>query len=430
VWRENLYTYDDILNTFNLWEKEIVDRNIPPGSVVGLSGDYSLSTCALLLALINAGAIVVPLTEAVKAHRSEFMEIAEVQYLFTFDINDKWLLEKRKQSITNPLSMELIKKKSPGLILFSSGSTGKSKAALHDFHKILEKFKLPRNKMRTLNFLLFDHIGGLNTFFYTVSNGGMIVTTSSREPENICRLIEKFKIELLPTTPTFLTLLLLSEVYKDFDLNSLRLITYGTEPMTESILQKLNNVLPKARLLQTYGLSELGILRSKSKTSDSLWVKVGGEGFETKVVNGILWIRAESAMLGYLNRDNPFTDDGWFITGDEVEVKGDYIRILGRDSDVINVGGQKVYPAEVENIIQLMDNVENVVVCSESNQIVGQIVKATVKLKEKENPVEFRKRLKRFCKDHLSSYKVPQKVVLSKENLHGERFKKKRILKS
>lgn len=55
-------------------------------------------------------------------------------------------------------------------------------------------------------------------------------------------------------------------------------------------------------------------------------------------MDGILQIKAKSAMLGYLNAPSPFTEDGWFITGDRVEVDGEYIRIMGRDSETINMG--------------------------------------------------------------------------------------------
>jgi long-chain acyl-CoA synthetase len=70
--------------------------------------------------------------------------------------------------------------------------------------------------------------------------------------------------------------------------------------------------------------------------------------------DGLLEIKAKSAMRGYLNAESPFTPDGWFKTGDAVEVDGEYIKILGRKSELINVGGEKVYPAEVESVIQLM----------------------------------------------------------------------------
>jgi acyl-CoA synthetase (AMP-forming)/AMP-acid ligase II len=280
--------------------------------------------------------------------------------------------------------------------------------------------------MRSINFLLFDHIGGINTLFYTLSNGGTVVTTSTRNPERVCRLIEKYRVELLPTTPTFLNLLLISEAHKNNDMSSLKLITYGTEVMPESILKRLHKAFPNARLLQTYGLSELGIMRSKSRDSDSLWVKVGGEGYDTKVVDGILWIKADSAMLGYLNAPSPFTEDGWFVTGDAVEVDGEYIRILGRKSEMINVGGEKVYPAEVESVLQMMPGLEEVAVTGENNPITGQIVRAQVKLSTGETVTEFRKRMREFCREKLPNFKVPQKVDIGSVDMHGERFKKMR----
>jgi long-chain acyl-CoA synthetase len=424
VWHDEGYSYSEVVSATESWGRILIEEGVRPGNVVALEGDYSLNACSLLLALIQRKAIVVPLAVAVKSLREEFLQVVEVQFVFSFDDHDNWRIDRRNAMVANYVTQELIKIGDPGLVLFSSGSTGRNKGALHNFAKLMEKFKKPRHKMCTINFLLFDHIGGINTLFYTLSNGGTVVTTGDRNADTICKLIEKYKIELLPTTPTFLNLLLLSEAYKNYNLTSLKLITYGTEVMPKSTLQKIQRVFPNVRLLQTYGLSELGILRSKSKDSGSLWMKVGGEGFETKVVDGILWIRAESAMIGYLNAPSPFTEDGWFITGDAVERDGDYIRILGRKSEVINVGGEKVYPAEVESLIQTMEGVVDVAVSSESNPITGQIVKARVKLNTGEGVAEFKKRMREFCRDRLPNYKIPQKLILASENLHSERFKK------
>jgi acyl-CoA synthetase (AMP-forming)/AMP-acid ligase II len=426
VWRDEIYTYGDLLNEIGRSAEVIASNQVGAGRVVAVEGDYSPRACALLLGLIRIGAVVVPLTESVRAHRDEFLEIAEVQEVFAFNSTDDVTVTRTGVNVLNPLTQKLIEEKIAGLVLFSSGSTGKSKASLHDFAKILEKFKVARHKMRVLNFLLFDHIGGINTLFYTLSNTGLIVTTADRSPESVCRLVQIYQIELLPTTPTFLNMLLISEAYKDWDLSSLKLITYGTESMPESVLNKMASLFPNVQMLQTYGLSEVGILRSKSRSSDSLWMKVGGEGFETKVVDGILWIKAQSAMLGYLNRPSPFTEDGWFITGDAVEVDGDYIRILGRTSEIINVGGEKVYPSEVESVLQLMEGVEDVSVIGEKNPIMGQIVKAVVKLKKEEPIQRFRKRMHKFCRSKLASYKIPQKILLTENSMHGERFKKMR----
>ena len=167
-------------------------------------------------------------------------------------------------------------------------------------------------------------------------------------------------------------------------------------------------------------------MRSKSKSSDSLWVKIGGEDFQTRVVDGLLEIKAKSAMLGYLNAPSPFTEDGWFKTGDEVLVDGEYFRILGRRSEMINVGGQKVFPAEVESVIQEMPDVEDVAVTGEVNPMLGNIVKARVKLSSGESSTDFKKRLRAFCKGKLESFKVPQKVEIIDHMLTGDRFKKMR----
>src|SRR5690606_30667815 len=106
--------------------------------------------------------------------------------------------------------------------------------------------------------------------------------------------------------PTFLNFLIASRVYAAHDLSSVELITYGTELMPEATLKQVSEIFPNATLKQTYGLSELGVLRSESRDSGSLWLKVGGSGFETKVVDGILWIRSEANMVGYLNAPSPF----------------------------------------------------------------------------------------------------------------------------
>jgi long-chain acyl-CoA synthetase len=191
-------------------------------------------------------------------------------------------------------------------------------------------------------------------------------------------------------------------------------------------LQRIHEALPNVTLQQTYGLSELGILRSKSKSSDSLWVKVGGEGYETKIVDGILWLRARSAMLGYLNAPSPFDEEGWMNTGDMVEVDGEYIRILGRKSEIINVGGQKVFPSEVESVLLQMQNVKDAVVLGEPHPITGRIVIARVNLADPEDPREFKKRMFAFCREILPSYKIPVKVEISDQSQYNSRFKKMR----
>jgi long-chain acyl-CoA synthetase len=426
IWRDEPYTYGWLLSRLDHWRAWLVREGVHAGAVVALEADFSPNAVAGFLALVEAACIFVPLTAAVGPKREQFLEISEAEAVISIGADDEPRLERSGVTASHPLYARLRTAVHPGLVLFSSGSTGKSKAAVHDVIPLLDKFRVPRHSLRTIAFLLYDHIGGINTMLYTLSNGGCLVTVADRSPDAVLSAVERHRVQLLPTSPTFINLILISEAYTRHDLGSLTTITYGTEPMPQSTLERFHALLPHVALVQTYGLSELGILRSKSRQSDSLWVKVGGEGVETRVTDGVLHVRSHSAMLGYLNAPSPFTADGWMNTGDRVEVDGDYLRFLGRESEVINVGGEKVWPAEVESVIQEMDNVAEVTVSGAANPITGQIVCAKVTLRGPEDEREFTRRLARFCRARLQPYKVPIKVTVATERQHSARFKKLR----
>ena len=425
-WRGGTATFSEIVDAADKFEPVLDAHCVRPGEVVGFVGDYSPNASALLLALIRRGAIAVPLTASVAPRRQEMLALAQASHCFTFADDDSWRHESLGVTATHEMLRTLAATGRPGLILFTSGSTGPTKATLHDFGRVLEKFKVQRPRRTTLTFLLLDHLGGINTLFSGLSCGGTVVAPATRDPDEICRLIERHHVTLLPASPTFLGLLLLSEAYLRFDQSSLTLITYGTEPMPESTLRRMREAFPNATFQQTYGLSEIGIPRSKSKSNDSLYVKLDGDGFETKVVDGVLWIRSKSAMLGYLNAPSPFDADGWMNTGDAVEVDGDYLRILGRTTELINVGGNKVSPADVESVLLELPNIEDVVVYAARNPVTGQVVGARIKLEVPEPTEVLRLRIRAACRDRLARHQIPVVVAIVDEPLFGARFKKQR----
>ena len=429
IWKDQSYSFQWLLKRINYWYKKIQSYKIPAGAVTSLEGDFSPESISILFALIRSNCTIVPLMNTLTDIQKKInYDITQVSHSFHINDHDTVKYAHFTQSKNHPLLNHLKKDKLPGLILLSSGSSGEPKAAVHDFSKLLDKYKTPGKPLKILNFLLFDHWGGLNTMLHTLSKGGTVYTLKDRFPDTVCKLIEDHKIEVLPTSPSFLNVLLLSEAYKNYNLTSLKIISYGTEPMPKHTLKKLKEIFSEAQLKQTYGLIEVGVLRSKSKNSDSLWVKIGGDGVQWRVENNVLQIKAKTAMLGYLNAPSPFTHDGWLHTGDAVEVDGEYLKILGRRSELINVGGEKVYPIEVENIIQEMENVADVTVYKEDSPIMGNIVSAKVKLIKEEPPKVFSKRLKSYCRVRLPSYKIPVRVIISKDSHVSNRFKKVRLL--
>lgn len=428
IWEDEAYGYKWLLGRIDYWRREIRSQDLKSGTIVALEADFSPNSVALFFALAEHDCVIVPLARVLALKREKFMEISQTEVSISVDKNDNVEFKRLINSAYHEYYDKLRQSGCPGLVLFSSGSTGENKAIVHDLKAVLDKYKVRRRPLRTITFLLYDHIGGINTMLHTLSNGGCLITVENRHPDEVLKAIEKHRAVLFPTTPTFINLILLSEAYKRWDISSLELISYGTEPMPESTLKRFHELFPYIRLVQTYGLSEVGILRSKSIDSNSLWVKVGGEGFKIRVVDGLLQIKAHSAMLGYLNAPSPFIEDGWFNTGDEVEVNGEYIKILGRRSEIINVGGEKVYPAEVEGVIKEIDNVKDVIIYAEKSPITGNIVCAKVALVKEEDKKDFILRLKKYCIERMDNYKIPIKVFIVDEIRYSDRFKKNRAL--
>jgi len=431
VFEGKTYSYHDLLQLVHQWDEFLDSHQIQRGEVVTLEGTSSPLACAGLIAMVARGVVVVPLTPLPPAKRDEFLDIAEVEVVVRIDELGDLHCERTGRQATHELYQKLRDSGSPGLVLFSSGTSGRSKASVLNFDRMLARYRDPSKARRVLSFLNLDHIGGLNTLLHTISQGGAVITVPDRTPDTVFAAIAEHRVQVLPTTPTFLNMVLISGAYERYSTESLELITYGTEPMPLSTLQRLKAALPHVRFKQTYGLSELGILPTKSKSDDTLWVKLGNTaGFEHKIVDGVLWIRSEMAMLGYLNAPAPFDEEGFFNTQDMVEVDGDYIRILGRKSEIINVGGEKVYPSEVESVILEVDNIAEVTVSGRPNPVTGMVVTALVQLHKDEDPRVVSQRVREHCRARLEPFKVPAVVKVADSNtaLHSNRFKKIRTV--
>lgn len=423
-------SFTELADLVERWFDELGREELGAGTVVGLEGEFSPNSIALFLALARKGAIVVPESGAGRPGNALRDALAQVEARFHVDATDHVRFERQDRVADHALYDELRARRHPGLVQFSSGTSGEPKAAVHDLTFLLEKFEVPRPSLTTLAFMLFDHLGGINTMLHTLSNGATLVATGNRSPDTVCALVAEHHVELLPATPTFFNLLLLSGAHRRHDMSSLRVISYGAEPMPATTLARLREAFPGVKLQQTYGMIELGAMRTKSREDGSLWVKVGGEGYETRVVDGMLQVRARSMLLGYLNAPMPMTDDGWFETGDMVEQDGEYLKFLGRDSDLINVGGEKVYPAEVEGVIEALDGVSEATVYGEPNGLVGQIVCARVATGRLGDGDELARQVRRFCRERLERFKVPVRVEVVAAEQPADRVKKSRRLAS
>ena len=389
---------------------------VKSGDVVALIGDFDPQSILMLLHLVEKNVILVPLTVDTRAQHEYFFEAALIDIIIE-DGNIKRISHERKHEFIEALRS----KNHAGLVLFSTGTTGRPKAILHDLTLFMQRFETPRPALKTINFLLFDHIGGLNTLLHTLFNKGTVVAPKSRNVEDILATCSEHKIEVLPTTPTFLRMMLMSGLIPESVPKSLRIITYGTERMDQPTLDALCELLPNIDFRQTFGMSELGIVRVKSKARNSLFMKVGGEGVFTRVVDNVLEIRSQTRMLGYLNAESPFDDEGWYNTKDVVEELDGYYKVTGRTSEVINVGGLKFMASEVERVALQYEHVELAKAEAKPNPITGQHVELTVQ--SASNSQIDRSSLKMFLAEQLPKHMTPKRIKVACVSV-GHRFKR------
>lgn len=394
-------------------------KGISAGDVVALIGDFTPKSIAALFQLIDLGAVIVPLTTETQADHNYFFETSSANWVLHAETGE---LKARQPSLVHPLIKQLRSQVHGGLVLFSTGTTGRPKAILHDLAVFMRRFETPRPSLITLNFLLFDHIGGLNTLFHALFNKGLVVALKARTVREVLKACSDHGVEVLPTTPTFLRTLLLSGHLPNAVPQSLRVITYGTERMDQPTLSALCDLLPGVDFRQTFGMSELGILRVKSEARNSLYMRIGGEGVETKVEEGCLFIRSASRMLGYLNAPSPFDENGWYNTHDLVEQKGDLIKVVGRDTEVINVGGLKFVASEVERVALEFPHVAHVKATARNNPLTGQHVEMALELHD-EQAFEGVDAFLAFLASRLPRHMVPRRVRLGSLSVN-HRFKK------
>ncbi len=386
-------------------------ENIKIPTIVAIIGDFDSFSIACTLKLLSMGNIVVPLTEDTESQHDYFLRESQA----TFLIKNKTLLKVEKsEQILNPHSQQLLKFKKGGIVFFSTGTTGKPKAILHSLENFLKPYRERKKPHRSIGFLVFDHIGGFNTLFHLLFNSGTIYRTKTRGIDEILGLIKKHNLTLLPTTPTFLRLLICHPLFPKNIPECLKVISYGTEIMHKSTLEILTKNLPNIIFKQTYGMSEIGILPVRSKASDSTKITIKrDENIDWRIEkDSTLSIKSNLSMVCYLNADSPFDEKGWLNTGDIVSTKDNfYFEIIGRKKNFINVGGLKVLPSEIENIANNYDGVLRSKAEGICNPITGEYIKLTIE--PIENGVLDINNFKSYLSQRLPKSKLPSQIKLS-----------------
>lgn len=227
-------------------------------------------------------------------------------------------------------------------------------------------------------------------------------------PERLAFLAEHGSTAV-SATPTLWRKILMSPESADLPL---RQITLGGEIADQAILNALADRYPDARITHVYASTEAGAAFSVTDRRAGFPARYLGEppkGVELKIRDGRLWVKTDRANAAYVGTDAAFSDaEGFVDTGDAVEVRGDRCHFLGRANGVINVGGNKLFPEEVERVLLEHGAVRMARVSAKKSPITGQLVAAEVVLADgHQDKAEISAQLLAHCRARLEAWKTP-----------------------
>jgi acyl-CoA synthetase (AMP-forming)/AMP-acid ligase II len=271
--------------------------------------------------------------------------------------------------------------RAPALIL-TTGTTGRQRGARHDWARLVESTRHPdmQPDARWLVAYNLSQFAGLQILLHALLSHATLVVGRSRQPRDGLAAMRDLGVTHVSATPTFWRFVVRSLDEASAHELGLRQITLGGEAVPASLLDQLKRLFPAVRISQIYGATEFGLGLSVRDGRPGLPLSLLERGEDAdvrfRIIDGELHVRSRIGMLGYHGEDD--TGDGWRPTGDLVEVRGDRIRFVGRSGETINVGGVKVHPLPVEELVSGVDGVELARAYARSNPITGQIVAVDV----------------------------------------------------
>jgi len=347
------------------------------------------------------------------------------------------------------------------VIMFTAGTTGVPKGVMLT-HDSFASFLLatvnpadPDDEETNLLTVPLYHIAGLQAALAAVYGGRTLVVMRQFEPLEWLTLAQTHQVNRAMLVPTMLKRVMDHPQFHEFDLSSLKVITYGAAPMPMEVIRQAIAEFPGARFINAFGQTETAStitmlppddhilegtpqeIEQKLKRLTSIGIPL--EDVEVRIIDedgmpvalgevGEIVVRGARMMAGYWQQEEATQDamrSGWIYTGDlAYQDEDDYIYLAGRAKDFIKRGGEMISPEEVEQVLMSHPQVEDAAVIGVMDVEWGEEVRALV---VRRSPEVDEAGLREYCQDRLSSFKRPRSVVFVDElprNVMGKVLKR------
>ncbi|KAB8283760.1 hypothetical protein BKA91DRAFT_136104 [Yarrowia lipolytica] len=458
-------TYSQFFDLIGDFQKQLAQVGLPPQSAVSIAIPNSLEFAVTFLAVTFSRYIAAPLNSAYKKSEFEFyiddlksklvlvpkgavaQNLASVQAARTFnaaiaevywDDQKKRIVMDIKEGPTNPpVAVPTPDEVSPedvALVLHTSGTTGRPKAVpltqrnlCRTMHNIVDTYKLTSKDTTYLVMPLFHVHGLLCAFLAPLASGGGIVIPSKFSASQFWDDFVKYKCNWYTAVPTIHQILLNTKIPQP--LPEIRFIRSCSSALAPATFHQIEKAF-KAPVLEAYAMTEA----AHQMTSNNLppgQRKPGtvgvGQGVEVAILddNGDevpqgkiaeICIRGENVTKGYINNPeankSSFTKSGFFRTGDQGFLDKDgFVNIPGRIKELINRGGEKISPIELDGVMLEHPAVAEAVCFGAPDEMYGQQVNAAIVLKKDAKATE--QDIKDFMADKVAKFKIPARVFFT-----------------
>jgi long-chain acyl-CoA synthetase len=327
-------------------------------------------------------------------------------------------------------------------ILFTSGTTGKPKGVkivqrnfIHSairLEQYMEMLGITQSEegRKTLIVAPLFHVMALQEqLLPSLRMGNTVVMLSALNITAFLELVEKERIDFLVGSPAIYRILLGSEEVKKYDLSSIKLAGFGAAPMSPDLMAEMNKAFVNAKFFNGFGLTEASIsLAALDRECTEKPTSIGHPslGCEARILDenieevptgtvGEIAVKGPHVADGYYHNPEETAKvfrEGWFLTGDlgRMDDEG-FFYVVSRKKDMINRGGENVYPVEVENVIYLHSQVLEVAVYGVPDKVMGEKVAAAIVAVPGTTPTV--EEIKEFCSNKLAKYKIPEYILFT-----------------